>query len=408
MPKELVLVAEDQDDIRILLVETLEDAGYEVLQASDGGAALEQATRERPDVLLLDVWMPVMDGFEVLRKLREDPATQKLPVVMLTALSAEEGEKRGMDLGVTHYLTKPLNHGALEATLRVVLRESALWAGNAGDGQAAAAAGDVSLQSRDTKIFTNASKGAVQRSGRKKATQEEQKDLPVIRTADKLIALEQKLGGGVPLNSITLMEGAASSGKSVLCQHLAFGALEGGYETAYFSSEHSKESLVTQMKSLNLDISGHLRNNRFHVFGVPEPKEGESAEPLLAGLSQTIENLPVRCKFVVVDSITDLAGSSPESAVIAFFTSCRRICNKGRTVLVSIHTYAFGAEMFTRLRSLCDNYFFMRSETMGGKAMKTVEVRKVNSNNVENNNMISFEVVANMGMKVLPISRAKA
>ncbi|HLF04763.1 MAG TPA: ATPase domain-containing protein, partial [Dehalococcoidia bacterium] len=246
------------------------------------------------------------------------------------------------------------------------------------------------------------------RSGRKKAEDEKEKEQHVIRTADKLIALEQKLGGGVPINTLTLMVGATSSGKSVLCQHLVFGALEGGFETAYFTSEHSRDSLMKQMASLALDVSGHMRGDRLRVFAVPEAKEGESVEPILGGLIQVMEALPVRCKLIVVDAITDLAGSSPESAVIAFFTACRRICSKGRTVVVSIHSYAFGSEMFTRLRALCDSYLYLRSETFGGKAVKTLEVRKVNSNNVDNNNEVSFEVVPNMGMKLLPISKAKA
>jgi flagellar protein FlaH len=408
MPKELVMVAEDQDDIRVLLVETLEDAGYEVIQASNGGAALELAMRERPDVLLLDVWMPVMDGFEVLRKLRANAATKDMPVVMLTALSAQEGEKRGMDMNVTHYLSKPLNHGVLEATLRVVLREAASRAGPAEKGEDPVDSEDVAVNSSNTKIFGSSGKDAMQRSGRKKLNEEEDKDKTIIHTADRLIALEHKLGGGVPVNSLTLVEGAASAGKSVLCQHLAYGALKDGFDAAYFTSEHSKDSLIAQMKSLNLNITEELHGDRLRIFGLPELKAGADAGQVLSALASAIESLPGRCKFVVVDAITDLAGSSPESAVIGFFTACLRICSTGRTVVVSVHSYAFGSEMFTRLRALSDNYLFLRSETMGGKAMKTVEVRKVNCNNLDTNNQVSFEVVANMGMKVLPINKAKA
>jgi flagellar protein FlaH len=364
MPK--ILVAEDVPDLRFLLVESLVDAGYEVVQAGNGVAALEMTKSELPDVILMDVWMPVMDGFEALRKLRQDPATRGIPVIMLTSLPAMEGEKLGMDLGVTHYLTKPMNYRVLDATIRVVLRER--------------------LSLADAPVL----------------------ERRVIRTADRLVALEQKLGGGLPFNSLTLMEGAASSAKSVLCQHLAFGALEGGFDTAYLTSEHSQESLVKQMNSLALDVAEHLYGDRLKILGVPVPKKGEKSEPLLEGLAETMEALPTRYKFIVVDAITGLASTSGESAVIAFFTACRRMCNQGRTVVVAIHSYAFGSEMFTRLHDLCDSHLHLRSETFGGKAVKTVEVRKVNSSDLDDNNMVSFEVVANLGMKVLPISRTKA
>jgi flagellar protein FlaH len=307
-----------------------------------------------------------MDGFEVVGKLRRDPATQNIPVVMLTSLSAQEGEKLGMDIGVAHYLTKPVDHRVLIATLRVVLRE----------------------------------RGAAPAASSPKAA--------AIKTADRLISLEQRLGGGLPLDTLTLLVGAATAGKSVLCQHLVFGALESGFPTAYFSSEFSRESTVTRMNSLGMNVLGHLHSGRLTVLSLPDPKERERAEPMLDALAQTLQELPSDCEFVVVDALTGLAAPSSEGAVIGFFTSCRRICSKGKTILVSVHSHAFSADMFTRLHALSDTYISMRSESLGGKQMKTVEVRKVGGSDLEDNNMVSFEVVPNLGMRVLPISRAKA
>ena len=83
-----VLVVDDDRRIRNLLVANLSDDGYDVTEAKDGKAALELALHERPDILLLDVMMPEMDGFEVLKRLRETPTTQAIPVILLTALSA--------------------------------------------------------------------------------------------------------------------------------------------------------------------------------------------------------------------------------------------------------------------------------------------------------------------------------
>ena len=117
-----VLVADDAADIRALLVDALSDAGHDVLEAADGGAAVETAFLEHPDLILLDVSMPVMDGFQALRALREDPNTGSIPVIMLTALPPNEGEQDALNLGVSHYLTKPWNPEDLELTIKIALR----------------------------------------------------------------------------------------------------------------------------------------------------------------------------------------------------------------------------------------------------------------------------------------------
>jgi CheY-like chemotaxis protein len=82
-----VLVAEDDSDTRDMLADILYDYGYDVIEAKNGGVAFEKACEENPDLILLDVSMPVMDGWEVLKRLRENPTTKATPVVMLTALS---------------------------------------------------------------------------------------------------------------------------------------------------------------------------------------------------------------------------------------------------------------------------------------------------------------------------------
>ena len=403
MPK--VLVVEDVPDIRLLLVETLADAGFQVIQAGDGMVALEKASHERPDVVLLDVMMPVMDGFEVLGRLREDPATRHIPVVMLTSLSALEGEKRGMDLGVTHYLTKPLDLGVLGATLRVILRERSPWAVPAGEGQVGASAQRLDAVAANARLSNPARENTLLGNGRREPGQ----GRGFIRMSDKLVTLEQTLGGGLPLGSLTLMEGAVSSGKSVFCQHLTYGAVTEGFGTAYFTSEHTREGLVGQMRSLGLDLSEPSLAHRLHVHRIPEPDDDESSEPILADLVREMEALPDTIQFIVVDAITDLVNSTSENAVMAFFTACRRMCNRGRTVVVVIHSYAFAAnaQTFKQIHSVWDGHLSLWSETVAGKAVRTVEVRKVNSSEVDDNNTVTFEVVPNLGMRVLPVSRGR-
>ena len=120
----MVLVAEDELRIREVLVDTLLDAGFDVIEAGDGEEALDRIRSDHPDVLLLDLTMPKLDGFQVMESLKEDPGSLSLPVVLLTAMPAHAGEKQAFDLGVCHYLTKPWEEGDVEAAIRVALREA--------------------------------------------------------------------------------------------------------------------------------------------------------------------------------------------------------------------------------------------------------------------------------------------
>lgn len=109
-----ILVVEDDRDIRNLLVDTIGDMGYTVIEAEDGGGGLEKALTDRPDIILLDLMMPVMDGLQVLSKLKEDPGTQKTPVIMVSAKGQDEDVGRALRAGAWGYLVKPWQHGQLE------------------------------------------------------------------------------------------------------------------------------------------------------------------------------------------------------------------------------------------------------------------------------------------------------
>ena len=113
-----VLIVDDQEPNRLLLRDLLEARGYEVTEATSGQEALEAVAARLPDVVLLDVSMPGMDGFEVTRRLREDPATQALPVLLVTALSAREHRLQGMEAGANDYITKPIDRAELALRTR--------------------------------------------------------------------------------------------------------------------------------------------------------------------------------------------------------------------------------------------------------------------------------------------------
>lgn len=112
-----VLVAEDSPTVRRLVCARLESDGYDVLEAEDGESALEMARVEEPAAVVLDKVMPKLDGFEVIRRLRAEEATRRLPIVMLTERAGEEDVLSGLDLGVDDYMPKPFSPRELSARL---------------------------------------------------------------------------------------------------------------------------------------------------------------------------------------------------------------------------------------------------------------------------------------------------
>jgi len=108
MAKKILVVDDERHIVRLVEV-NLTRAGYEIMTAYDGVEALEKVKADKPDMIVLDVMMPRMDGFEVLKRLQADAGTQDIPVIMLTAKAQDADIFRGWSSGVSSYLTKPFN-----------------------------------------------------------------------------------------------------------------------------------------------------------------------------------------------------------------------------------------------------------------------------------------------------------
>jgi DNA-binding response OmpR family regulator len=116
-----ILVAEDQVHIRHLIEYKLRNSGYEVVSVDNGEAALAAARSQKPDLILLDVMMPLMTGFEVLVALKADDVTRPIPVLLVTAQSKEHEVLRGLELGAEDYITKPFSPNELAARVKKTL-----------------------------------------------------------------------------------------------------------------------------------------------------------------------------------------------------------------------------------------------------------------------------------------------
>ena len=356
-----ILVIDDEPSALRFAQYTLEQADYRVITAQDGTAGLTAAQAEIPDLILLDVAMPGMGGFEVLRRIRAEPAIQNIPVVMLTALSAEKGESIGLDLGVQHYIPKPCDPEELALNVRVALRTH-----DQGD-------------TRDRRL--------------------------TFRLGNPV--LDNELGGGIPVGSLALIEGTSASGKSVLCQHFAYAALAARRRVAYFTFENSVESLVNQMRSIGLEVSEYANSEKLLIRALGELDEtSEDDESIsFASLGKEIEHLPEHYKLVVVDALTHLTASDEEKDIMNFFRTCKRVATRGKTFLLVIHATSFEEKMLIRLRSLCDANLRLSVEKFGQKLLKTMEVCKIQSAELDTGKVVNFDVKPGIGIQISPMTR---
>ncbi len=120
MPERILIVDDDLDTLRLVGL-MLQKQGYQILAASNGPQGLNQATEHLPDLILLDVMMPGMDGYEVARRLRANPATAAIPILMFTAKSQLEDKIEGFEAGADDYLTKPTHPAELQAHVKALL-----------------------------------------------------------------------------------------------------------------------------------------------------------------------------------------------------------------------------------------------------------------------------------------------
>ena len=121
MAKQKILIADDEAQIREILRIYFEKEGFEVIEAEDGAAAILKVQSEKPDILLLDIMMPVLDGIEVCKQVRK---MSDLPIIMVTAKDDDDDRIAGLEIGADDYITKPFNSREVVARVKAVLRRA--------------------------------------------------------------------------------------------------------------------------------------------------------------------------------------------------------------------------------------------------------------------------------------------
>jgi len=122
MAKGKILIVEDDRDIVEMVEYNLREEGYATVSALNGEDGVNLAGREQPDIIILDIMLPIMDGFEVCRTLKSDDATARIPIIILSAKSQETDKVVGLELGADDYVTKPFSPRELIARIRAIMR----------------------------------------------------------------------------------------------------------------------------------------------------------------------------------------------------------------------------------------------------------------------------------------------
>jgi flagellar protein FlaH len=219
--------------------------------------------------------------------------------------------------------------------------------------------------------------------------------------------IDKKIGGGIPEGSLSLIEGQSDAGKSVLVQQLVWGALQEGLRVVYYTTENTTRSLLRQMESLGMNVMDHFLLGKINVYPVPSAL---SAEQSLTVFSKLLTHITHHQNYdiAVLDSLTSFVSHVPETDTLSFFTNCKTVCDQNKTLLITLHAYAFDEQMFIRIRSICDAHLRLRTEEVGEQLIKVLQVAKIRGAEKSTGNIVSFDVEPGLGIRIVPITKAKA
>ena len=427
---ERILIVDDDAPMLKAFATGLDRAGYQCMTAESADDADRALQREEFDLMLLDIGMPEKTGLAYLPEL-----TRRYPdmaIVIVTGHDETSIAVLAMREGALDYVAKPVPLALLILRVEKALAHRARLAENKAyraessvDHVKNSAYLELELRLEQNRRELAAlqyfvKENMAERQSAAEAYVKLECESPVNRAtgggaaAFELIKtgevpLDDKLGGGVPRGSLTLIEGDSAAGKSVLCQHLIYGALMSKLAVACYSSEETLQSLTGQMRSLGMDLDKAPWGYKLSLYALEDAIPDEGGDTLLDVLAMAMDNLAGNPELIIVDAITVQASYSREKSILSFFSSCKRMCANGKTIVVVAHSSIFDEKMFVRVSAMCDGNLSLHVENDGDKISHVLEVRKVHHAKLPTSNIVHFEVVPLMGMQVKTIfSRAKA
>jgi flagellar protein FlaH len=220
--------------------------------------------------------------------------------------------------------------------------------------------------------------------------------------------IDKKIADGLPLRSLTLIEGENDTGKSVLTEQIMWGAMKQGLNVNLYSTEMTAKSFLSQMESMSLDVSdyfawGYIKLFPLHMVGFKWSKT--EMDGILERIIDHIRSS--KAQVAIIDSLTMFTEYTTQETVLTFLTNCKTLVDHGKTILITLHTYAFQEDTLIRIRSICDAHLMMKKTLLGDKYVMVMEVIKVRGARKTTGNLVSFEVHPGYGMKIIPVSMAK-
>ncbi len=391
-----ILIIDHQSSIRMWLTTSLGRSGHEVIQGTNGKSALEIASREPIDLMILDADLPGIDGRPVLSILKEDPLTRSIPVIMLTSIPSYETEAVGLRLGASNVLTKPCNFEDLAVHVRVALREGQESAKEKPRGA------EVPAVPADLEHLINAASPDLE-----PISKSSDKHSKFISSGGGLAPLEAVLGGGLTAGELALIEGQLDCGKSLICQYLMYGTIMDGWEVTLFSSDQTAEILSQRMASIGMEVSRAVQDSTLSVRSFARPSSGENPSTLFSALASEIERLPRSCRLVLVDGITDLAILCDDRTIMGFFSTFQKLCVDGKAIVVVADSSAFDPALLGRLHKLCNTHINMTRQMVRNIPAMVLNATKVHNIEMPSDNGFSFRVEPEVGVRIIPVSRVR-
>ena len=218
--------------------------------------------------------------------------------------------------------------------------------------------------------------------------------------------LDDKLGGGIPTGSLVLIDGRFNAGKSLVSQHIVWGALEAGYGVVLYVTEYGVSSLLREMEHYGMKATDYFLLSRLNIYPVPSDPQ-RSSRRSFATLGEHFSRL-VDSEVVVIDALTTFISGASDEEMLAFFAACRGHCSSGKTVAVTVHSHALSARMLEQLRSICNVHLRLKFAYFQKRVVHVLEVAMVRDAEKRKSNVVSFEVVPGRGFTALPFTTSSS